>query len=236
MIAMMKQFVWMVLLSGTVSLANAQEKPAPNADLKLSEQQTTQVRDINKTYIDGLKELRKNEALSKEDRKAKHDALSTSRKDQLKSVLDKDQYAKWEENQKRFAERKSRYHGKHGKKGEFAKGGKEGMRERRKGHHDRSEAAVKALGLTEKQSVDLKAINKEYMTKAMALKDADKAERREKFKSLHTERDAKVKLALGDEKFSQYNEWRQKERMQHRHSRKDGMHKKKPAAPVTEKK
>lgn len=222
---MMKQFVWMVLLSGSVSLANAQDKPAAKADLKLTEQQTSQIRDINKTYIDGMKELRKNESLSKEDRKSQYEALQSARKDKLKTVLDKDQYAKWEEHQQQFADRKGRHHGRHGKDGRIA----------HHKRHERSQEAVKALGLSEKQSADLKAINKEYMDKAMALKDADKAERRGKMKSLRDERLEKVKLALGEEKFTQYNEWRQKERMQHKSgARKDGMLKKKAAAPAAD--
>ncbi len=199
-------------------LANAQDKPAAKADLKLTEQQTSQIRDINKTYIDGMKELRKNESLSKEDRKSQYEALQSARKDKLKTVLDKDQYAKWEEHQKQFADRKGRHHGRQGKDGRMA----------HHKRHERSQEAVKALGLTEKQSADLKAINKEYMDKAMALKEADKAERRGKMKSLRDERLEKVKLALGEEKFTQYNEWRQKERMQHKSgARKDGMLKKK---------
>lgn len=221
---MMKHFVWMVLLTGTVSLANAQEKPA-KADLKLTEQQTTQIRDINKTYMNGLKELRSDESLSKEARKAKADALKTARKDQLQAVLDKDQFAKWEENQQRFADRDGRRH--HGKMGKAGKDGRLAQHKR----HERSQEAVKQLGLTEAQGQELKAINKEYMEKAMALKDAEKTERREKMKSLHNERLEKVKLALGEEKFSQYKEWRQKERMQHKSGmRKAHMMKKKAAA------
>ncbi|WP_126246813.1 hypothetical protein [Chitinophaga rhizosphaerae] len=228
---MMKQIVWMVLLTGSVSLANAQDKPAAKADLKLTEQQSAKIRDINKSYMDGLKELRSNESLSKEDRKSKSDALRSTRQDQIKTVLDKDQFAKWEENQQLLADRKGRHHGKSGKDGKF---GKEGKMARR--HHDRTQEAVKALGLSEKQSADLKAINKEYMDKAMALKDADKSERKGKIKSLHNERLEKVKLALGDEKFTQYKEWRAKERMQHKSGmRKKGMMQKKAATPAAEK-
>ncbi|WP_423737580.1 hypothetical protein [Chitinophaga caseinilytica] len=231
---MMKQIVWMVLLTGSVSLANAQEKPAAKADLKLTEQQTTKIRDINKSYMDGLKDLRSNQSLSKEDRKSKSDALRTTRQDQIKTVLDKEQFAKWENNQKLLADRKGRHHGKFGKDGKFGQEGKDGKMARR--HHDRSQEAVKALGLSEKQGADLKAINKEYMDKAMALKDADKTERRDKIKSLHNERLEKVKLALGDEKFTQYKEWREKERMQHRSGmRKEGMMKRKAATPAAEK-
>lgn len=231
---MMKHFIWMVLLTGTVSLANAQDKPTARPDLKLTEQQTTKIRDINKTYIDGMKELRKNEALGKEDRKSKYEALQSTRKEQIKTVLDKEQFTQWEANQKQLADRKGRHHGKFGKEGKEGKDGK--MARDGKRHHmrDRSEAAVKELGLSEKQSADLKAINKEYMSKAMALKDADKTERRDKMKSLRDERTEKVKLALGEEKFGKYNEWREKERAHHKSGpRKDGM-KKKPAAPATE--
>lgn len=230
-IAMMKQFVWMVLLTGSVSLAYAQDKPAAKPDLKLTEQQTTKIREINKTYIDGLKELRKDENLTKETRKAQTDALQSARKEQMQSVLDKDQFTKWEDNQKQLADRKGRHHGKYGKDGKLARDGKhEGFK-----RHDRSEAAVKALGLSEQQGADLKAINKEYMTKAMALKDADKSERRDKMKSLHNERLEKVKLALGEEKFSKYNEWRQQERLQHRSGeRKKRMMKERAAAPAVQ--
>ncbi|MGE7776776.1 hypothetical protein ACQKLP_18775 [Chitinophaga sp. NPDC101104] len=231
---MMKQIVWMVLLTGSVSLANAQEKPAAKADLNLTEQQTTKIRDINKSYMDGLRDLRNNQSLSKEDRKSQFDALRTTRQDQIKTVLDKDQFAKWENNQKLLADRKGRHHGKFGRDGRSGQEGKDGKMARR--HHDRSQEAVTALGLSEKQGADLKAINKEYMEKAMALKDAGKTERRDKIKSFHNERLEKVKLALGDEKFTQYKAWREQERMQHKSGmRKEGMMKRKAATPAAEK-
>ncbi len=204
----MKQTVLLIFLALAAHGGFAQDsaktriKARPNADLKLNEKQTQAVLEINKTYMENVQDIRRNRSLSQADRKTKMDALQTERSSRLKEVMDAEQYARWQQNRERAMARAEHYK----------------QRSARKGKSPR-ELPAKELGLTDSQHEELKAINKEFMTKAMALKGMDKEVKRTKIKALKDERKQQIRTALGDETFRRYAAW-EKERAR---SRKDGM-------------
>lgn len=204
----MKQTLLLIFLAFAAHSGFAQDsvktrvKERHNADLKLNEKQTKAVQDINKTYMENVQDIRRNKSLSQADRKTKMDALQTERSSRLKEVLDAEQYAQWQQNRERMTARADRYQ----------------HRSARKGKSPR-ELPAKELGLSDSQHEELKAINKEFMTKAMALKGLDKEVKRTKIKALKDERKQQIKTALGDETFRKYEAW-EKERAK---SRRDGM-------------
>lgn len=196
----MKKLFLLAFLAGSVSLGYAQT--APSNDLKLSEQQSQKLKDINKSFLNSTQEIRKNDALSKEDKKAKLESLQADRTTQIKSVLDAGQFEKWQQNQaankEKMASIMEKRKGKEGRKGAG----------RMKDHSD---AAIKELGLNEKQGEDLKAINKEYAAKAMELKgktDLTAEQKKEQAKALKAERSAKLKASLGDAQYEKYEAMR----------------------------
>ncbi|SIO11031.1 hypothetical protein [Chitinophaga niabensis] len=190
----MKKLLLVAFLAGSVSLGYAQTKPVN--DLKLSEQQSQKLKDINKSFLASTQDIRKNDALSKEDKKAKIESLQADRTGQIKSVLDAGQFEQWQKsqsaNKEKMAGLMEKRKGKEGKKG---------------AGRDHSDAAIKELGLTEKQGADLKSINKEYAAKAMELKnkaDLTKEQKKEQAKALKAERSAKLKTSLGDAQYEKY--------------------------------
>lgn len=200
------------LIMGAVSTGFAQEKTKmkPLEDLKLTEQQDKQVKDINRTYINSTQEIRKNEALNKTDKKNKLDALKTERDEKLKSVLNADQFAKLQSNR--------------AASGELMKDG------RKKGMHKKNDAeALKEIGLSETEGQELKSINKDFRSKAVALRENSgmtKEQRQQEMKKLDDERLTRIKTTLGEEKYARYDEWKKKEREQIRVMRKQRADKK----------
>ncbi|MRG46185.1 hypothetical protein GFS24_13770 [Chitinophaga sp. SYP-B3965] len=191
----MKRILLLAFLAGSVSLGYAQTKPA--SDLKLSEQQSKKLQDINRSYMASTSEIRKNDALSKEEKKAKVENLQADRTGQIKTVLDASQFEQWQKNQsaskEKMANLMEKRKGKEGKKGGRMK--------------DNSDETIKELGLTEKQGEDLKSINKEFAAKAMELKgktDLTKEQKKEQAKALKAERSAKLKTSLGDAQYEKY--------------------------------
>lgn len=187
----MRQLLLLVFLAGSVSLGYAQTKPA--ADLKLNEQQSKKLQDINKSFLSSTQQIRKDDALSKEDKKARLESLQADRTGQIKTVLDASQFEQWQKNQSANKEKMA------------------GMMEKRKGKggkmKDHSNETIKALGLNEKQSADLTSINKEYGAKAKELrdnKDLTKEQKKEQAKALKAERSAKLKTSLGDAQYEKY--------------------------------
>lgn len=200
------------LIMGAVSTGFAQEKTKmkPLEDLKLTEQQDKQVKDINRTYINSTQEIRKDEALNKTDKKNKLDALKTERDEKLKSVLNADQFAKLQSNRAASGERM-----------------KDG---RKKGMHKKNDAeALKEIGLSETEGQELKSINKDFRSKAVALRENSgmtKEQRQQEMKKLDDERLTRIKTTLGEEKYARYDEWKKKEREQIRVMRKQRADKK----------
>lgn len=192
----MKKLLLLAFFAGSVSLGYAQTKPSN--DLKLSEQQSQKLKDINKSFLNTAQDIRKNDALSKEDKKAKLESLQADRTGQIKSVLDAGQFEQWQKNQsankEKMADLMEKRKGKEGKKGAG----------RMKDHSD---ATIKELGLTEKQGADLKSINMEYAAKAKELKDKTdltQEQKKEQAKALKAERSAKLKTSLGDAQYEKY--------------------------------
>lgn len=190
----MKKLLLLAFLAGSVSLGYAQTKPS--ADLKLSEQQSRKLKDINKSFLNTAQDIRKNDALSEQDKKAKLESLQADRTGQIKSVLDAGQFEQWQKNQSANKEKMAglmeKRKGKEGKKG---------------AGRDHSDATIKELGLTEKQGADLKSINMEYAAKAKELKDKTdltKEQKKEQAKALKAERSAKLKTSLGDAQYEKY--------------------------------
>lgn len=200
------------LIMSAVSTGFAQEKTKmkPLEDLKLTEQQDKQVKDINRTYINSTQEIRKDEALNKTDKKNKLDALKTERDEKLKSVLNADQFAKLQSNRAASGERM-----------------KDG---RKKGMHKKNDAeALKEIGLSETEGQELKSINKDFRSKAVALRENSgmtKEQRQQEMKKLDDERLTRIKTTLGEEKYARYDEWKKKEREQIRVMRKQRADKK----------
>lgn len=213
----MKKILMLIFLAGAVNAAVAQESPKAKSlkELNLTEQQDKQLKDINRSYMAGAKSLREDNSLSKEDKKAKLDALGTERNGKIKSVLNADQYAKWESNRSASHERMNRER-------------KPGM-DRRKDHaragmEDHKEA-IKSLGLNEEQTKQMQSINKDFKSKAGALrdnKDLSKEQRMSEFRKLNDDRMAQIKTTLGDEKYAQYSELQKKMRNDGMRKRKDG--------------
>lgn len=198
------------LIMGAVSTGFAQEKMKPLEDLKLTEHQDKQVKDINRAYINSTQEIRKDEALNKTDKKNKLDALKTERDEKLKSVLNADQFAKLQSNRAATGERM-----------------KDG---RKKGMHKKNDAeALKEIGLSETEGQELKSINKDFRSKAVALRENSgmtKEQRQQEMKKLDDERLTRIKTTLGEEKYARYDEWKKKEREQIRVMRKQRADKK----------
>ncbi|MGX5819436.1 hypothetical protein ACWKWU_14630 [Chitinophaga lutea] len=184
------------------------------ADLKLDDKQSKDIREINKAYLDKMQGMRK---LNPDQKKAKLEALQADRDAKIKSVLNEEQYAKWQANREKSHARTAEYKTKQHRK----EGGKK---------LESREDAVKALGLTDAQGQQLKSINQEFMSKLKALRDQPeltKEKRQEQMKSLNEERLGKIKLALGDTQYQKYNQWREQERAQFKSMRKkNGMEEK----------
>jgi hypothetical protein len=194
-----------------VSSGFAQEKKIkPLEDLKLTEQQDKQVKDINRAYINSTQDIRKDGALNKTDKKAKLDALKADRDEKLKSVLNADQFAKLQSNRATTGERM-----------------KDG---RKKGLHKKNDAAaLKEIGLSETEGQELKSINKDFKSKAVALRENSgmtKEQRQDEMKKLNDERLTRIKTTLGEEKYARYDQWKKKERDQIRAMRKQRADKK----------
>lgn len=194
-----------------VSSGFAQEKKIkPLEDLKLTEQQDKQVKDINRAYINSTQDIRKDGALNKTDKKAKLDALKADRDEKLKSVLNADQFAKLQSNRAATGERM-----------------KDG---RKKGLHKKNDAAaLKEIGLSETEGQELKSINKDFKSKAVALRENSgmtKEQRHQEMKKLNDERLTRIKTTLGEEKYARYDQWKKKERDQIRAMRKQRADKK----------
>lgn len=208
----MKRLLLLIFLTGAVHAGFAQEKTKikPVEDLKLTEQQDKQVKDINRSYINSTQEIRKNKALSKADKKTKLDALGTDRTEKLKSVLDADQFAKWQSNRASTGERFKDAH--------------------RKGMHKKNDAeTLKEIGLSDADGEELKSINKDFKSKAVALKDnsgLSREQKQQEMKKLNDERLTRIKTTLGEEKYARYDEHRKKEREKIRSLRKQRADKK----------
>lgn len=194
----MKRLLLLIFLTGAVHAGFAQEKTKvkPVEDLKLTEQQDKQVKDINRSYINSTREVWKDKALSKADKKTKLDALGADRSEKLKSVLDADQFAKWQSNR--------------------ASAGERFKDARRKGMHKKNDAeTLKEIGLSDADGEELKSINKDFKSKAVALKDnsgLSREQKQQEMKKLNDERLTKIKTTLGEEKYARYDEHRKKER------------------------
>ncbi|RPE09611.1 hypothetical protein EGT74_21780 [Chitinophaga lutea] len=221
----MKQLLLLIFLAATtVSAGYAQDsaktrlKNRQVQDLKLDENQGNQLRDINKSYMQSAQEIRKNEALSKEDRKKQLDALNTERAGRIKSVLSAEQFEKYQQNREKSMARADAYSEKRHKKEGRGKGRP-------------SEEMKQSLGLTDAQGQELQNINKDFMARMKELKNNEslsKEQRHEQLKSLNEARKDKIKLALGNETFQKYHDWHRKEMGHHKAMRKrDELRKKK---------
>jgi hypothetical protein len=165
-------------------------------DLKLDEKQSAQVKDINKEFMTSAQAVQKDKELSKEQRKSKLEALDKRRSDRFKTVMNKDQFAKWESN--RAATRAKM----------------EGYKEKRhdkmvKGKGKRGDRSKQDLGLNEEQSKQLKSINGDFHDKALAIrnnKDLSEDQRKEQFKQLREQRDSKLKATLNAEQYEKIQE------------------------------
>ncbi len=212
----MKQLFLIIFLAGAVSVGYAQDgakskvKTRQVEDLKLDEKQENQVRDINKSYMQSAQDIRKNEALSKEDRKKQLDALHTERVGKIKSVLSPEQFEKYQQNREKSMERADDYKEKRHKKEGRGKGAP-------------TEEMKKQVGLTDAQGQELQSINRDFMARMKELKNNEslsKEQRHEQLKSLNEARKDKIKLALGNETFQKYNDWHRREMGHHKAMRK----------------
>ncbi|WP_119078794.1 hypothetical protein [Chitinophaga alhagiae] len=212
----MKKILLFMFLAGVTTMSYAQDslrtklKSKQVADLKLDEKQNKELQQINKSYIKSSQEVRTNTALSKEEKTKQLEALGAAREDKIKSVLNADQFEKWQNNRERTMARAEAYKAKRYKK--------DGRK-----HGERGEDMVKALGLTDAQGQELKNINKDFMAKAGELRknsSLSREQRHEQMKSLNSARLEKIKLALGNEQYQKYDEWRKKERDHYKSMRK----------------
>ncbi|WP_343703571.1 hypothetical protein, partial [Chitinophaga sp.] len=211
-----KKILLFMFLAGVTTMGYAQDaktklKSKQVADLKLDEKQDKELQQINRSYIKSAQEVRKNDALSKEEKTKQLEALSTARHDKIKSVLNAEQFDKWQNNREKTMARADAYKTKRHKK--------DGRR-----HGERSEETAKALGLTDAQGQELQSINKDFMAKAGELRkntSLTKEQRHEQMKSLNSARLEKIKLALGNDQYQKYDAWRKKEREHYK-----SMHKK----------
>lgn len=213
-----------MFLAGAVSVGYAQDAAKGKvrnrqvADLQLDEKQENQVRDINKSYIQSVQAIRKNDALSKDERKKQADALQAERLGKIKAVLSPEQFEKYEQNREKTTDRADGYKEKKHKKEGRGKGAP-------------SEEMKKTVGLTDAQGQELQSINRDFMSRMKELKNNEslsQEQRREQLKSLNEARKDKIKLALGNDTFQKYNEWQKKE-MGHRKAmrKKDELRRKK---------
>ncbi|WP_295118753.1 hypothetical protein [uncultured Chitinophaga sp.] len=160
-------------------------------DLKLDEKQSAQVKDINKEFMSSAQAIQKNKELSKEERKSKLEALDKERSGKLKTVMNDEQFTKWESN--RAATRAKM----------------EGYKEKRhdkmaRGKGKRGDRPKQDLGLNEEQSKQLKSINGDFHDKTVALrnnKDLSEDQRKAQFKQLREQRDSKLKATLSTEQY-----------------------------------
>lgn len=205
----MKKILITLLIASASTAAFAQDsarkhiKRAPiQQDLKLDESQTEKVKAINKDFMTSAKAIQKDDQLTKGEKRAKMAEVSKQRSEKFRTVLNDEQYSKWESNQKATREKMDGMRAKHDRK----------MADGRGKRPDKSRLD---LGLNEEQSKQMKSINSEFRDKAVALrnnKDLSDADRKSQFKQLRDDRDSKVKATLSSE---QYEKLRQLGKKQH---------------------
>ncbi len=201
----MRKILLLFFLAGAIYSSHAQEQPKRRQleDLKLNTQQSRQIQDINRDYLNDSRDIRNNRSLSGEERTTRLDALNTTRTDKIRALLDAEQYAKWQRNRG------------------VTLANTQGRAEQREERKTKDEA-VKALGLTEAQGQELRSINKDYLAKAADIRNntnITKEERGKQLKTLNEERLRKIKTAIGEAQFNRYNNWRMRNRMEERSMR-----------------
>lgn len=219
----MKALLTFALCISLATAASAQDSTRVHAgrgdhrmsDLHLSTDQQAQLKTINKDFFTASRSIMKDSTLSKTDRQAKFKALQGTRQDKIKGVLSADQYAQWQQdmnNHKRppMGHGRPGFGGPGGRRPDFAK-----MQEKTK----------QDLGLTDAQSQQLAAANKDFFKSMSDLHknsaSSDSATRRAQFQSLRTAYETKVKGILNADQYTKWQD-RQKQMMARMHEGRPG--------------
>ncbi|WP_143307740.1 hypothetical protein [Chitinophaga vietnamensis] len=156
----------------------------------LSDQQTSQIKEINATFIKAAQAVRTDKQLSADDKKTKLEELHFNREDKIKSVLTPDQYASWQ--QKHLAATSM-------------------MAEKQAQNAQRLTPKTQdQLGITRAEAQQVKSINSNYKSQIKAIKtdnSLSREDRKMKIDSLHSQQNNELKTALGDEKYARYQAW-----------------------------
>ena len=86
----MRKILLLFFLAGAIYSSHAQEQPKRRQleDLKLNTQQSRQIQDINRDYLNDSRDIRNNRSLSGEERTTRLDAVNTTRTDKIRALLD----------------------------------------------------------------------------------------------------------------------------------------------------
>ena len=168
-------------------------------ELSLDDVQYKSIKSINSEFEGKYFKLRKDSAITREEKHEQMKTLRLEKNEAIKKVLTQEQYAKWESSRSAHAQ-KHRAH-------------------MAKSHEDRALRMQKSLSLSEQQTAKIKTIDHEFGAKFHALrKDSTlaKADLHERAKQLKEEYRTKTKSVLTEEQLrkweAQKTEWNKKRR------------------------
>jgi Spy/CpxP family protein refolding chaperone len=182
------------------SLIFAQKKERPHGqreghlerlktELSLSDAQYASIKGINKKYAEQFSQIRKDSVTTRKDKHTTLKGLREKRQSEINSVLSPEQKTKLETLKKQRAEKRKEH--------QKARAEKHGAQ------------MINKLSLTDDQAAKLKAENKSFFEKVLALrssnnKEANKAE----MKKLRKDHEDAVKSILTTEQFSKWKDMR----------------------------
>lgn len=162
--------------------------------LHLSDKQTTDLKDINRSFISSAKDIRDNQSLSKEEKRTKLEALQNEREEKIKGALSAEQFSQWQQNKDMMKEKMA------GRK----KWNKEGKGEKF------GQKVKEELGLTDEQHQQFKTLNEDFHTQVGSIRHNNELtaeQKQEQIGKLKDEHNGKVQQLLNPEQYEKYQQW-----------------------------
>lgn len=158
-------------------------------ELSLTDAQYASIKGINKKYAEQFSQIRKDSVTTRKDKHTTLKGLREKRQSEINSVLSPEQKTKLETLKKQREEKR-----------------KEHQKVRAE---ERETQLISKLSLTDDQAAKLKAENKSFFEKAMALRSSnDKEANKAEMKKLRKDHESSVKSILTTEQFSKWKEMR----------------------------
>jgi hypothetical protein len=178
------------LASGVFAQDSARQRPSHDRireTLHLTDKQTSDLKDINRSFIGNAKTIRGDQSLSKEQRQTRLEALQNEREEKIKGVLSAEQFSQWQQNRATMKDR-------------MASGKK----------WNKSHRMQEDLGLTNDQQQQFRGIYKDFHTQVKSIRQNDALtaeQKQEQLGKLKEEHDVKVKGMLNAEQYEKYQQW-----------------------------